>query len=63
MDPIRPIGPATGDQLRVIPVAPARIRERDADERGQGERNRKRGRDRRPNAKASDTPGHVDIQA
>jgi hypothetical protein len=60
MDPIRPIGPRTGDELRVIPVAPARIRERDARERDARKREHKR---RERDQQASDTPGHLDIQA
>ena len=63
MDPIRPIGPRTGDELRVIPVAPARIRERDRDQ-SEHDRNRNRDRDRRrPTAEAPETPGRLDIQA
>ena len=60
MDPIRPIGPRTGDELRVIPVAPARIRERDPRERDARKREHK-GRER--DRQAPDNPGHLDIQA
>jgi hypothetical protein len=60
MDPIRPIGPRTGDELRVIPVAPARIRDRDAREGDARQRERKR-RDR--DQRAPETPGHLDVQA
>jgi hypothetical protein len=62
MDPIRPIGPRAGDELRVIPVVPARIRQRDARERGRSDRERNRAR-RGQNPQPTDTPGRVDTQA
>ena len=62
MDPIRPIGPGTANELRVIPVAPARIRERDP-RQGARERNRNRARDRSPSTPTPEGPGRVDIQA
>jgi len=63
MDPIRPIGPSTGDDLRVIPVAPARIRERDAEQRRDRERRRNQSRERHPDSQAPEAPGRVDLQA
>ena len=66
MDPIRPIGPPTGDELRVIPVAPARIRDRDARERDRRERQRAHQLEPEPqHAPDADenAPGHLDVQA